>query len=115
GTDGSRIHSAHLTLQAVRGGDDSGTAGLLSAVFPPRKTLIGQYTYLERRPYLLPAAWGQRLWRYFRETRGAGKDNSAAESLRIGRQRVRLLGYYRITGADTAPENRADCAEVTKQ
>ena len=114
GTDGSRIHSAHLTLQAVRA-DGGERRGLLSAVFPPRRMLIGQYPYLARHPYLLPAAWGMRLWRYFLEMCGDRKHNNAAESLRIGRGRVQLLRYYRITGADTAPENRRDCTDVTKQ
>ena len=34
---------------------------LLHHAFPPAEVLMNKYAYLERRPWLLPAAWGQRF------------------------------------------------------
>lgn len=34
---------------------------LLHHAFPPVEVLVNKYAYLERRPWLLPAAWSQRL------------------------------------------------------
>lgn len=97
GTDGSRLHSTTLTLDAAKHGKKRGTA-IFSSLFPDAKSLSGRYPYLKDRPYLLPAAWVQRIGAYAMETRGKGKDNAAAESLRIARERLRLLEYYGMIG-----------------
>ena len=93
----NRKHSSNITLEAVaaqkRGKKSRGAMG--AAVFPVAGKLAGKYPYLKKHPWLLPVAWGQRLWRYARETRSSG-DSSAAEALKIGTERVELLRHYDI-------------------
>ena len=93
----SRKHSSNITLESVtaqkQGKRARGAMG--ASVFPPARKLSGRYPYLKERPWLLPVAWGQRLWQYSRETRKI-RDSSAAEALKIGAERVELLRYYGI-------------------
>lgn len=91
----SRQHSSLITLNAVKAGTGSGGGAhrVLRTVFPPRKDLLRAYPYLERYPWLLPAAWVQRIGRYQNQSGGA---ESASESLSIGAQRVELLKKYRV-------------------
>lgn len=93
----SRKHSSHITLDAVaaqKQGKKSKHA-VLSSAFPSADKLSGKYPYLKEKPYLLPLAWSQRLWRYSRETRET-RDNSAAQALKIGADRVELMRRYGI-------------------
>ncbi len=93
----SRRHSSTMTLNAFaaqKKGKKS-RVNVVKTVFPPAKELSGSYSYLKDRPYLLPAAWVQRILKYRKEQK-AGGDNSAAESIRIGEQRVNLFKYYGI-------------------
>ncbi len=97
GTDGSRIHSASVTLDAARRGTAKGQSrSLLRTVFPDKNTLLPRYPYLAGKPYLLPAAWVQRILGYAKESAGSGSKNSAKESLRIAKARITLLSYYGI-------------------
>ena len=91
----SRQHSSLITLNAVKAGTGSGGGArrVLRTVFPPRKGLLRAYPYLERYPWLLPAAWVQRIGRYQNQSGGT---ESARESLSIGTQRVELLKKYRV-------------------
>lgn len=92
----SRRHSSSITLEAVRADKQGRKAGgVLASAFPPAQALAEAYPYLKRRPYLLPAAWAQRLWRYARETR-TEQDSSAVQALQLGRERVALLRQYDI-------------------
>lgn len=94
----SRKHSSTLTLNAVaadkRGKKARGN--VLRTLFPGRKALEGRYPFLRTKPWLLPVAWLRRIAHYAAERRGAGADNNAAESLRIGSERVELLRRYGI-------------------
>lgn len=93
--DINRMHSSTLTLEAVasqREGRKRRSA--LHSVFLPRKDLDGRYPYLRKRPWLLPAAWAQRIWKYVFDRRGGRV--SASESLKIGRDRIELLKEYDI-------------------
>lgn len=93
----SRKHSSNITLHAVsaekRGKNNS--FSVLKTVFPSAEDLKGKYGYLEKRPYLLPAAWAQRMLTYQRETQKI-KDNQALDAVKIGNQRIELLKYYDI-------------------
>lgn len=95
--DMSRQHSSNITLNAVsaqkKGQKIKGT--VLKTVFPSVKNLEGRYPYLRKYPFLLPAAWVNRILKYRKETAGA-VDNTAADSIRIGNQRVELLKEYGI-------------------
>ncbi len=96
-SDLSRKHSSNITLGAVSA-DKKGKkakSGVLKSVFPSAKALSGRYPYLNKKPYLLPIAWTDRLLKYRKET-AAMSNNGAAESLKIGGRRVELLKKYKI-------------------
>lgn len=91
----SRLHSSTITLQAVAN-QNKGKApspSLLRTVFPDRKSMEGKYPVLKKHPVLLPYTWADRIVKYRARQRA---DNSAADSLRIGRQRLELLRKYQI-------------------
>ena len=96
--DMSRKHSSNITLNAViadkRGRKAKG--GVLSSIFLPLKSMEGRFPWLKKYPFLLPAAWVQRILIYRKETAAAGAGNNAAESIRIGNQRVELMRKYGI-------------------
>ncbi len=114
----SRKHSSTMTLNAVaaqrKGGASGKKAGpsVIKSVFPTAKDLSGRYPYLKEKPYLLPAAWVQRILKYRKEL-NAGGENSAAESIRIGEQRVQLFEYYGILG-DSDQNARSDKDGLSK-
>lgn len=92
----SRKHSSNLTLQAVaaqKQGEKRNS--LFKTVFPAAKDLEGRYLYLKKRPYLLPAAWTDRLLTYVRETKQV-QGNSMREAVSIGNRRIDLLQFYNI-------------------
>ena len=94
----SRKHSSTMTLNAVAADRRGRKAGgnVLRTIFPSRKALEGRYPFLRTKPWLLPVAWVRRIAHYAAERRSAGADNKAAESLRIGSERVELLRRYGI-------------------
>lgn len=94
----SRKHSSTMALNAVAADRRGRKAGgnVLRTLFPSRKALEGRYPFLRTKPWLLPVAWAQRIVHYAGERRGAGADNDAAESLRIGSERMELLRRYGI-------------------
>ena len=98
GASMSRLHSSTMTLNAVaadrRGRKARGN--VLRTIFPSRKALEGRYPFLRTKPWLLPVAWVRRIAHYAVERRGTGADNKAAESLRIGSERVELLRRYGV-------------------
>lgn len=96
GADRSRLHSSTITLTAVENqkrGKASG--GVLRSLFPSAKKLEIRYPYLKRFPLLLPVAWVSRIAAYGAET-AKSENNNAAESIRIGAERVELLKQYCI-------------------
>lgn len=93
----SRKHSSNITLQAVsedRKGKKAG-AHVLSSIFPDRKYMERTYPRLKKYPFLLPAAWVSRIWKYLRES-GKQGNNDARESIEIGSHRVDLMKKYKI-------------------
>lgn len=102
----SRRHSSSITLGAVENakkGSSARRGSLIRTLFPPASSLSGRFPYLNRHPALLPAAWAHRLVAYAR-TQGTAND-SAAEAMRIGRERVALLERYGLL-----PDAKAKCA-----
>lgn len=95
----SRRHSSNMTLAAAESRGEKGGNPVLKTLFPEAKKLEHQYTYLKKRPYLLPVAWGGRLLKYRREITSGG-DNQAVEAVRIGNQRIALLKKYGILDED---------------
>ena len=92
----SRLHSATVTLGTVESQRKAGRGGMLGSLFPSRRSMEGKYPVLKKHPWLLPGAWCLRLVRYGAGTLTAGKENSAAEALRIARERTELLRFYDI-------------------
>ena len=116
----SRLHSSNMTLQAVQRrrshsreseNPKAKWAGIISAPtefwrhllgsgFLPYENMKARYPYLKRAPFLLPAAWIQRIARYISEPGLKGKEpgvlDSASASVRIGQERIKLLEQYHI-------------------
>lgn len=94
----SRKHSSNMTLHVVsdRKQGRTGGSGVMKTLFPAAKDLSGRYPYLKEKPYLLPAAWADRIVKYSRETAAGGSGNNAAEALNIGNKRIALLKQYGI-------------------
>ena len=98
----TRLHSSTVTLNAVKASRTGERSGVLRTVFPKRAYLERRYPYLQKRPYLLPAAWLARMVHYAAEKR-SGADNSAAGSIRLARERIALMRYYDILGGRREP------------
>lgn len=86
-----RKHSSLMTLEAVEGREKS---SVLRTAFPRRGQLVHGYPYLKTRPWLLPVAWGSRIFGYLCE--GGNPAKRAAESTAFGKKRVELLRQYGI-------------------
>lgn len=97
GSNMSRKHSSNITLNAVSAQKQGKKAGnhVLKTVFPSAKALEGRFPYLKEHPYLLPVAWTSRLMHYQKELQQSS-GNDAAESIRIGNQRIALMKEYGI-------------------
>ncbi len=95
GNTEERKHSSRITLNAAAAGAQSNSVQrLLRTAFPRRKELTRSYPYLQDCPWMLPAAWVQRLMRYRAENRGCRA--AARESISIGERRVALMRKYRV-------------------
>ena len=95
GNTDQRRHSSLITLHAVEEGASSAPASrLLRTVFPSVRELKGAYPYLKEHPWLLPAAWAQRIVHYGRTHQGQG--DAPRESIEIGEHRVELLKKYQV-------------------
>ena len=89
-----RKHSSNITLAAAESGHKDTAASVRASLFPGREYMKRGYPWLERFPWLLPAAWGMRIFRYLRSA--AKKDRSQSGSVEIGMSRVELLREYDI-------------------
>ena len=97
GAEIDRLHSANITLGAVadQNAGRRRAGGLTRTLFPGVTELSGRYPWLQKRPWLLPAAWLGRFGAYWK-ARGKYGAQSPAASLQIGRERVRLLEEYGV-------------------
>lgn len=92
----ARQHSSNITLDAVRPDKSAGrSVSILGSVFPAAHKISGQYPYLKKYPWLLPAAWTHRIFKYGKEIKSSGT-NTAMESIQIGNHRVGLLREYGV-------------------
>ena len=106
----SRKHSSSITLGAVESAKEgaSPAKGSLGRVlFPSAASLSGRYTYLNKYPCLLPAAWVHRFLSYARKQ--GSKTDSAAEAMRIGAERSALLRRFGLL--DAPPKKTVDTGE----
>ena len=93
--DLTRLHSSTVTLNAVKASRTGEKSGVLRTVFPKREYLEHRYSYLKKRPYLLPVAWAQRLAHYASEKR-SGAGNSASGSIKLAKERIALMKMYNV-------------------
>ena len=86
-----------MTLDAVAADKSGKKAGntVLKSLFPSAKKMESRYPYLRKYPVLLPIAWADRILKYRKET-AAGGGNAAADSVKIGNQRIELMKKYGI-------------------
>lgn len=95
----NRLHSSNITLHAVKS-DKKGVTDkgyFRKIIFPSVNTLKDRYSYLERRPYLLPVAWVSRIVGYGRELK-TSKGIAPRVSMEIGNRRVELMKRYGVIG-----------------
>lgn len=102
----TRLHSSNITLNAVANQKNNKyTKGTVrSSIFLPLENMRGRYRYLDKAPFLLPIAWMQRLFHYVGELANwKSTGNNAADSIKLGKQRVELLKFYGILGETHTP------------
>lgn len=93
--DQSRAHSASVTQNAVSAEREKKRSSVLQTVFPSKDKLKGTYPILDKHPAALPFVWCVRLWNYRKETK-ENPQNRAGDSLKIAKERIKLLQYYDI-------------------
>lgn len=94
--DVDRAHSSTMTLEAVSAAHSNRRRkGILHSLFLPLESMKGNYPYLRKYPWLLPAAWTQRIFRYLTR-KGRSDPVNPARSVQIARERIELLREYRI-------------------
>ena len=93
--DYTRLHSSTVTLNAVKASRTGEKSSVLSSIFPKKEYLERRYPYLKKHPYLLPAAWIQRIAHYAGEKQ-TSTDNSAAGSIKLAKERIELMKMYDI-------------------
>ena len=89
-----RKHSANMTLAAVVSGKKDTTGSILASLFPQADYMKGQFTWLQKYPWLLPVAYGIRIVRYLKNS--GHRDSEEQSSIQIGMERVELLRKYKI-------------------
>ena len=96
GSSMSRQHSAPMILETVAASrENRKKTGLIRRAFPPKEKMLRYAPDLTEHPARLPIAWIKRLINYRKETKTID-NNSAAESIRIAREREELLRCYHI-------------------
>ena len=93
--DLTRLHSSTVTLNAVKSSRKGRKSTVLRTVFPEKAYLESRYTYLKKRPYLLPVAWAQRLVHYASEQQ-SGADSSTSGSIKLAKERSELMKRYGV-------------------
>jgi hypothetical protein len=97
----SRKHSSNITLDAAKAqqAGKKSKNSLAASLFPAKASMVENYPYLKKHSYLLPVAWISRIIKYAGE-HSVKKGNSAAASLKIGNERVKLMEQYHILKPD---------------
>ena len=87
-----RQHSANVTLAAAKKEN-----AVLRSLFPGKDYLKAHYSFAEKHPILLPAAWGMRIGKYLlgnAKKKPQEPGVKAESSLQIGKKRVELIRKY---------------------
>lgn len=86
----ARRQSSNMTLAASKRGKKATMFSLWRSLFPGQDYMKKKYSYLQKCPWMLPIAWGQRMKGYVK----AQKNRKNHKSIQIGMQRVELLKQY---------------------
>lgn len=94
-SNSSRVHSAGITLCAVT--EEKDKASVFSALFPSAKSLAKSYPSLNKLRFLYPWFAFLRIAKYiFSVVFKKGNAGTPKESLRIAKERTKLLKKYKI-------------------
>lgn len=93
--DYTRLHASTVTLNAVKASRTGGKSSVLRTIFPKTDYLKRRYPYLKKHPYLLPAAWFQRIVHYAGEKHSSA-DGGASGSVKLAKERIELMKLYDI-------------------
>ena len=93
-----RLHSANLTIGAIENAHTGSHSPIMfRTLFPSLENMQNRFSYLRSKPYLLPAAWLHRIYKYGKDSvlkhRG---NNNGVEAIRIGKERIELLHKYNM-------------------
>ena len=92
----SRQHAAPMIVEAVSAcREKRNKAGLFQRAFPSRQKMLRDFPELKEHPKRLPLIWLKRLSKYRKETMNDA-DNSVLDSIRIAKERERMLKYYHV-------------------
>ena len=83
-----------MTLNAVKASRTGRKSSVLHD-FPKTDYLKRRYPYLKKHPYLLPAAWFQRIVHYAGEKHSSA-DGGASGSVKLAKERIELMKLYDI-------------------
>lgn len=93
GVFGVTSEEQHYSTYVTGSSLTNGSFHFLRTLFPTKKKLLVGYPYLDKQPYLLPWVWIKRIAVFvFRKK----KIKTAQESLKIGKERIRLFQEYNI-------------------
>ena len=93
--DLTRLHTATITLNAIRKSRSGEKSSILRSIFPEKSYMAGRYPYIEKHPILLPAAWASRIFHYLQEI-CCDSSSNAFDSLNLAKERIELLEYYGV-------------------
>ena len=107
-----RIHSANITLYAAETGAEKHTAGgIWKSLVPEASYMKNKYPYAARYPFLLPAAYVQRILKWL----GQGEKEQKS-SIEVGAGRVELLKKYdMIRTADWKKRGDAHAGRIQRE
>ena len=107
-----RIHSANITLYAAETGMEKHTAGgIWKSLVPEASYMKNKYPYAARYPFLLPAAYVERILKWL----GQGEKGQKL-SIEVGAGRVELLKKYdMIRTADGKKRGDAHAGRIQRE
>lgn len=93
--DDTRLHSGTVTKNYLENGSYKNRAlgriiSLYKTLFPRLDYMKKEYSFLNKYPFLILYAWGNRIYKYLR------KSKDYKQSLKIAEQRMQLLRKYKI-------------------
>ncbi len=91
----TRLHTSTVTLNAIQKSRRGKKTGIMRSIFPARTYMAGRYPYVQKCSFLLPVAWISRMIGYIGEVKH-NESSRVSDSLRLAKERIRLLKYYGV-------------------